>query len=262
MAGEESKSSNIVFVSDRSSFIIKSIMKNLTALGYNCIFTELSVANLTKIREDIEGLVYLYIDELANLDRMGCTYLRDLCAEGDHSLYIMGNREDIDHVMADFFKGVSRGEFERPINVNQLTDEILFACSAESEKMRQRHILVVDDSGAFLNTMKEWLGGRYRLTLVNSALNAITFLAKERPDLILLDYEMPVCTGAQFLEMIRNDTDNGDVPVIFLTGKSDEASVKSVLALKPAGYLLKSLPRETIMTEIDKFFKKQKMLGK
>ena len=259
MAAGGNASKNIVFVSDRGSFIIKSIMKNLESKGYKCIFTTLSVDNLTNIRSEIQGLVYLYIDELANLDRMGCTYLRDLCTEGDHSLYIMGNREDMDSVKADFFRGIIHGEYERPINVNQLTEEILFACSAESEKMRQKHILVVDDSGAFLNTMKEWLGGRYRLTLVNSAMNAITFLAKERPDLILLDYEMPVCTGAQFLEMLRNDTDNGDVPVIFLTGKDDEKSVKSVLALKPAGYLLKSLPRETIMTEIDKFFKKQKM---
>ena len=113
-----------------------------------------------------------------------------------------------------------------------------------------------------MSMIMDWLKDKYRVSVANGGMQAITWLATNHADLILLDYEMPVCTGAQFLEMIRNDTDNGDVPVIFLTGKSDEASVKSVLALKPAGYLLKSLPRETIMTEIDKFFKKQKMLGK
>ena len=151
-----------------------------------------------------------------------------------------------------------KGEYYRPINANQITEEILNNVSDASAHFNKKHILVVDDSGTMLTTIKEWLGGKYRVTPVNSALNAITFLAKERPDLILLDYEMPVCTGAQFLEMIRNDTDNGDVPVIFLTGKSDEQSVKSVLALKPAGYLLKSLPKETIIAEVDAFFQRQK----
>ncbi len=256
---DNNASKRVVFVSDRESFIIKSILKNLKAAGVDCLFTTLSVGNLESVKDDIGGVIYLYIDELSALDKMGCTYLRDICMENDHALFIMGNKDDIESVKADFFKGVISGEFLRPINANQLTEEIIKSLSDESGKMRQKHILVVDDSGAMLTTIKEWLGGRYRVTPVNSALNAITFLAKNRPDLILLDYEMPVCSGAQFLEMLRNDTQNGDVPVIFLTGKDDEQSVKSVLALKPAGYLLKSLPKETIIGEIDNFFKKQKL---
>jgi len=248
----------IVFVSDRESFIIKSILKNLKNEGIECIFSPLKVKNLEAVKDDIQGVVYLYIDELTSLDRMGCTYLRDLCMDGDHALYILGHKEDINSVKDDLFKGVVKGEYYRPINANQITEEILINVCDASAHFNKKHILVVDDSGTMLTTIKEWLGDKYRVTPVNSALNAITFLAKERPDLILLDYEMPVCTGAQFLEMIRNDTDNGDVPVIFLTGKSDEQSVKSVLALKPAGYLLKSLPKETIIAEVDAFFQRQK----
>ena len=59
--------------------------------------------------------------------------------------------------------------------------------------------------------------------------------------------------------MIRSDVDCSDVPVIFLTGKDDAASVKSVLSLKPAGYLLKSQPKETIVSEIDSFFNRNKI---
>lgn len=248
----------IVFVSDRESFIIKSILKNLKNEGVDCIFSPLKVKDLEAIKDDIQGVVYLYIDDLSSLDRMGCTYLRDLCMDNDHALYILGHKEDVATVKEELFKGVVKGEFYRPINANQLTEEIMGSVADVEAHFNKKHILVVDDSGTMLTTIKEWLGDKYRVTPVNSALNAITFLAKERPDLILLDYEMPVCTGAQFLEMIRNDTDNGDVPVIFLTGKSDEASVKSVLALKPAGYLLKSLPKETIIAEVDAFFQRQK----
>ena len=66
------------------------------------------------------------------------------------------------------------------------------------------------------------------------------YIADNKPDLILLDYEMPVTSGPQVLEMIRSETKVDSIPVIFLTGKGDRESVMKVLALKPDGYLLKS----------------------
>ncbi|MBP3754916.1 MAG: hypothetical protein J6I66_08665 [Lachnospiraceae bacterium] len=58
--------------------------------------------------------------------------------------------------------------------------------------------------------------------------------------------------------MLRNDVESADIPVIFLTGRDDAESVKSVLALKPAGYILKSLPKEKIVGEVDAFFARKK----
>ena len=86
---------------------------------------------------------------------------------------------------------------------------------------------------------------------------AIKYLATNRPDLVLLDYEMPVVDGRQVLEMIRTETDFCDVPVIFLTSKNDRESIMKVMELKPEGYLLKSMEPTQIMQEIDDFFAKQ-----
>ena len=80
----------------------------------------------------------------------------------------------------------------------------------------------------------------------------MTAIGKKRPDLILLDYEMPVCDGKQTLEMIRADEDLRDIPVLFLTGVSDRAHIEAVLDLKPAGYMLKPPIREKIVEAIEK----------
>ncbi len=77
-----------------------------------------------------------------------------------------------------------------------------------------------------------------------------------RPDLVLLDYEMPICDGSQVLEMIRAEEDFSNIPVIFLTSRVDKESIKKVLALKPAGYLSKSLDPVDVKKEIDKYFEK------
>ena len=120
-------------------------------------------------------------------------------------------------------------------------------------------ILVVEDSGAMLRNVKGWLQDKYNVILANSGAMAIKYLATDRPDLVLLDYEMPVVDGRQVLEMIRTEMDFRDVPVIFLTSKNDRESILKVMELKPEGYLLKTMEPEKIVEEVDKFFTKQKM---
>ena len=74
--------------------------------------------------------------------------------------------------------------------------------------------------------------------IVTSGMQAISFLMKKSVDLVLLDYEMPVTTGPQVLRMLRSEPDTANLPIVFLTGISDEESVKQVIALKPEGYIL------------------------
>ncbi len=124
----------------------------------------------------------------------------------------------------------------------------------QKEISRKKKILVVDDSQVILQAMNELLSETYEITSVNSGLSAIRSLTLNRPDLILLDYEMPVCDGKQVLEMIRSEKDFADIAVIFLTGRVDKESVKQVLSLKPAGYLSKSLNPVEIKKNIDHYF--------
>ncbi|MBP3298008.1 MAG: response regulator, partial [Lachnospiraceae bacterium] len=72
------------------------------------------------------------------------------------------------------------------------------------------------------------------------------------------DYEMPTIKGSKVLEMLRSDAQIADTPVMFLTGKSDKQSIIDVLALKPAGYLLKSIDRKTLLETLNKFFVEQR----
>ena len=120
-------------------------------------------------------------------------------------------------------------------------------------------LLIVDDNGTMLRTMKSWLSEKYQVYMVNSGMAAITFLTKNEVDLILLDYEMPVTSGPQVLEMLRSDSEMKHIPVMFLTIKSDKHSVLTGLALKPESYLLKTMPRKDLMKSIDDFFMKQRM---
>lgn len=126
----------------------------------------------------------------------------------------------------------------------------------EEQESRRHKILVVDDSEFMLARIRQLLSDKYDILESNSSISAIKIIAVNRPDLVLLDYEMPICDGKQALEMIRSDEDIADIPVMFLTGRGDKESVKNVKALKPEGYLLKTMPDDFIMKTVDDFFEK------
>ena len=141
-----------------------------------------------------------------------------------------------------------KGKIVTPLNAANAMNQIKKYLSEEN---RKKKILVVDDSDLMRKNMISLLGDDYEVTESSSSISAIKTLALNRPDLILLDYEMPVCDGKQTLEMIRMDEEIADIPVVFLTGRGDAESVRNVMALKPRGYLLKSMPEADIKKFID-----------
>ncbi len=107
--------------------------------------------------------------------------------------------------------------------------------------------------------MANMLASNYEISEADSSVSAIKKLTLDKPDLILLDYEMPICNGKQTLEMIRSEKDIADIPVIFLTSRRDKKTVQAVMELKPERYLIKTLPDEKIKENIDTFFKRKKI---
>lgn len=129
------------------------------------------------------------------------------------------------------------------------------AAAERTEDAGKKRILVVDDNGTTLRTMKVMLEDRYEIAVAISGAQAMTSIGKQRPDLILLDYEMPVCDGRMTLEMIRADEEMKDIPVIFLTAVNDRDNIEAVLKLKPAGYFLKPPVKDKLVAEIDRVLK-------
>ncbi len=138
-------------------------------------------------------------------------------------------------------------EVEKYLNQNRME---------KTEISQKKKILIVDDSTFILKTMQRLLGSDYEIMTATSGMSAIRSIVLDKPDLVLLDYEMPVCKGSQILEMIRSEEEFADIPVIFLTSRVDKEGVQKVLEFKPNGYLSKSLSPEVIKKEIDNFFRK------
>ena len=94
--------------------------------------------------------------------------------------------------------------------------------------------------------------------MASNGVQAIGYLAKNKADLVLLDYEMPIANGPQVLSMLKNDAETGQIPVMFLTGHGDRESVLSVVGLSPVDYLLKTIDKDTLLKKLSDFFEGQR----
>lgn len=245
----------LLLVGDGKSFMVNSIAKELTQEGFEVIICAPDVTQIERIENKPE--VYLiYVDDLDNMKEF-TVYLRDRLVESDISVSIIGSHDEIEKIYGMADKDKIAAVFERPVNVKQLAAQMHSVVEDENVRLQKKKILVVDDDGTMLRTIKSWLSSRYQVYMVNSGMAAIAFLAKNMVDLILLDYEMPVTPGPKVLEMLRSESFTKDIPVMFLTVKSDKESVMQVLSLKPEKYLLKTMPPAELVANIDDFFKQQ-----
>lgn len=122
----------------------------------------------------------------------------------------------------------------------------------KSENDSRKHILCVDDDAIILRGLKKMIPEQYRVSVANSGTKAIFMLEQDKPDLIFLDYEMPILDGKKTLEMIRSQKEFAGIPVVFLTGLGERKYIESVLELKPAGYILKPPLKDNIVKTIQK----------
>ncbi len=249
--------SSILIISHGSAFMTNALVNNLQKAGFITTVSEPDIKLIGQKRQETD-IYLLYAGDFVFNKADILVYLKDVCAEDEKPLCVVGYEKEITEIKDSIpAKYISR-EFKRPFDMKDLTGALTTLAEADEERRKGRHILLVDDDPTFLKMMQDWLSMKYNITPVRSGMQAITYIATHKPDLILLDYDMPITPGPQVMEMIRSEHNAAEIPIIFLTGKSDKESVMTVMALKPQGYLLKTMSKEQIIEAVDHFFETRK----
>ena len=125
----------------------------------------------------------------------------------------------------------------------------------EALKREVPRILVVDDSPSNLRTLIQFLREDYKILVATNGSVALELARTERPDLILLDVIMPDMDGYQVCMELKADPRTRTIPVIFVTGDSEEGGELKGFDLGAVDYITKpfslSIVRARVKTQLE-----------
>ncbi|MDR0553693.1 MAG: response regulator [Treponema sp.] len=113
-----------------------------------------------------------------------------------------------------------------------------------------KQILAVDDNLTVLKQLSTYLGGDYEVSLANSGLLGLEICVKQRPDLILLDVEMPDLNGFDVIARLKQNPYLSRIPVIFLTGSDDTDTEVRALELGARDFITKPVEKSILLHRI------------
>lgn len=245
----------IMLIGEKESFLIRVLLKKLKEADIEAFFVPAKITSIDAAFTRAACITY-YLDNSEHFKPDLMHYLADKLMETGKQIAIIGERSDAEETRSYLSTDLIIETFLRPLD----TPRFISTLSAHMNKLvsaeRKKSILIVDDDPTYMGVIREWIKSSYRVSMANSGLQAIKWLGMNTADLILLDYEMPVTSGPQVLEMLRSDPETASIPVFFLTGKSDKNSVMQVMSLKPQNYLLKSIEKEELLQNLNTFFSK------
>ncbi|MCR4641742.1 MAG: response regulator [Lachnospiraceae bacterium] len=247
----------ILIVAEAEGIVVRGLETKLAGLGMEAVFSPLKVSSL-KDALTRTALVILFVEDEAAKLADSLVLIKDYCVENDSYIIVVADQDHYNITTNIIGTSHILNNYSRPIDTERFLSQVEDYMSKVSSMERRQSILIVDDDVSYMSMIMLWLKDKYRVSLANSGMEAITWLAGNTPDLILLDYEMPITPGPQVLQMIRSSVKTADIPVMFLTGKGDKESIMSVLELKPAGYLLKTIDKDGLIKALKEFFARQK----
>ena len=117
---------------------------------------------------------------------------------------------------------------------------------------KRKTIIAVDDNNSTLTACKKILKPFYEVYPATSANRMLKMMEHIKPDLILLDVDMPDTNGYEAARMLKGEAAFKEIPIIFLTARDDPVSEKIGLHLGAVDYITKPVVSDQLIERIGK----------
>ncbi|ETR68453.1 MAG: two-component hybrid sensor and regulator histidine kinase [Candidatus Magnetoglobus multicellularis str. Araruama] len=111
-------------------------------------------------------------------------------------------------------------------------------------------LLLVDDTEENLDLLIEFLSDDYELSIAVDGFNALERVELDLPDLVLLDVMMPGIDGYKVCQKIKSNPVTKDIPIIFLTSRTDTDSIVKGFEMGAADYVTKPFNEKELLARV------------
>lgn len=121
---------------------------------------------------------------------------------------------------------------------------------AEVLSENKKRILVVDEDSETLERLRSYLEPEYLVGTVNYGEFVLEYIEKNATDLILMDAEKPMQDDFSIIKSIRDLEEDADIPIMFMTDKSNRNAVLDSINLGVDAYIMKPVSKDTLLGKI------------
>ncbi len=163
---------------------------------------------------------------------------------------LVTGKQDKQSVFNSYIMGVD-GYLVKPVSKDTLINKIDELYTRRDNRSERHTVLLIDDDMSYLKQLNNYLHDDYNVIMINSAKLALDYLLKHTPDVIVLDFQMPLYNGAAIMNMIQKNNPVNPIPVIVLSGALNIESLQECYPYNPAACLAKPISKETLIQNIE-----------
>jgi len=214
-----------------------------------------AIQDSTEAYEELSATIGTQLDtlrqRLASNDLQGIVDIRD--SERLKKQFIQFEQESIkpelkrahtklDHTLEDWVTHM-QSDYNKYAEPVQAFDDLISSIP--------QNILVADDDEMYLNILQTVLEAEdYRVTKANDGAQALTLMARTRPDLILLDLNMPGMGGIEVIKKAKLHEPLKNIPIIMLTGNSQKQVVQEAITAGAIDFIVKPADRVKLLEKV------------
>jgi len=255
--GNEKEHYKIIYVDDVTTSLL-TLKKRL--MGHHAVYPAESSEVMFTLMEKITPDIILLDINMPEID--GYEIIKILKADERYAhipvLFFTSNND-----RESVIKGLALGAADyliKPFETTSLIECIekhVEASRAERDKEEngKPRILAIDDVVSILKTIKAALHNKYKVHTISRPESVLDFLKLRKPDLILLDYLMPIYNGFELITMIRELPGYEDTPIIMLTSEGTPQQVKHAVSLGACDFIVKPFKESELHEKVAKHIK-------
>ncbi len=242
------KNTTLIYLLEDEGETARHLCLTLGTFGYQVEWFQQLLQLETALAQQKPDALIIDI-ELPGETESGLNFINRLQQNGAHlPLFVLTSHDDFDHYLHAVRSG-ALGYFVKPLNASALEARLQrMLASRQRDAFR---VLIVDDD--------QLLAQHYALVLENAGLRAeilndpaeiFAGLRKFHPDVILLDVNMPQCTGPELAQLIRLQDEWLGVPIIYLSSETDSERQLEVLIKAGDDFLTKPISDNALIVAI------------
>lgn len=250
--------STVIYYLDGDINASSTLIENLTAYGFTIEHFMEPMSLLEKIREVTPSLAILNLF-LPNYSEAWIFNLSKQLSEKNIKVFILSEKNDFDYRLSAV-RASANSYIVKPVDVPALVNSIRSELNINTA--RPPYILLVDDQPSILDYYSNVLAASgMKVDISDNPLDVLDRMEKHRPDLIVLDINMPVVRGPELAAVIRQFPEYHSIPILFFSSDTQSEQKTELLEIGSDDLLQKGMPIAELVRQIKSRVERAKILS-